>query len=257
MKHILDMRVAAIDVLNGAYALLKLSPVEGGLPEGIKPGQFAQVRIPDSPHTFLRRPISICFADYQANQLWLLVRDAGEGTHRLINAQAGDVFNIIMPLGHSFTLGARGEKMMLAGGGVGVAPLLFLGKALNDRGVDVTFALGARSAADLLLIPEFEKYGRVCLSTEDGSAGEKGFVTQHSAFGENYDRIACCGPTPMMQAVARIAKARGIDCEVSLENVMACGIGACLCCVEDTDKGNVCVCTDGPVFNINQLKWQI
>ena len=89
--------------------------------------------------------------------------------------------------------------------------------------------------------------------------GEKGFVTQHSLWDNAaFDRIAVCGPMPMMKAVARLAKEKVIDCEVSLENLMACGIGACLCCVEDTkEKGHVCVCKEGPVFNINELKWQI
>ena len=94
------------------------------------------------------------------------------------------------------------------------------------------------------------------LSTEDGSEGEKGFVTTHSVLKEKWDSISCCGPMPMMKAVAKYAVENGVDCEVSLENVMACGVGACLCCVEDTaDHGNVCVCKEGPVFNINRLKW--
>ena len=94
--------------------------------------------------------------------------------------------------------------------------------------------------------------------TEDGSEGERGFVTQHSLLQqEQFDRISTCGPKPMMMAVARYAKAQGIDCEASLENMMACGVGACLCCVEDTQEGHVCVCKQGPVFNINELKWQI
>ena len=108
------------------------------------------------------------------------------------------------------------------------------------------------------MIDEFEKYGRVCLTTEDGTAGERGFVTNHSVLDEiRFDRIATCGPKPMMVAVAKYAKARGIECEVSLENKMACGVGACLCCVEKTADGNVCVCKEGPVININKLLWQI
>ncbi|MCQ2291421.1 MAG: dihydroorotate dehydrogenase electron transfer subunit, partial [Muribaculaceae bacterium] len=141
-------------------------------------------------------------------------------------------------------------------GGVGVAPLLQLGKVLNKLGKKVRFLLGARSASDLLLLDEFKRWGDVFVSTEDGSEGEQGFVTQHSVLNSTVDHIACCGPLPMMKAVANIAKSKGIDCEVSLENMMACGLGACLCCVEDTaDNGHVCVCKEGPVFNINRLKW--
>ena len=104
---------------------------------------------------------------------------------------------------------------------------------------------------------EFKKYGRVYVTTEDGSEGEKGFVTNHSILSqEQFDRISTCGPTPMMKAVARLAVAKGIAREASLENLMACGLGACLCCVEKTTEGNVCVCKDGPVFNIQSLLWE-
>ncbi|MCI9285480.1 MAG: dihydroorotate dehydrogenase electron transfer subunit, partial [Muribaculaceae bacterium] len=88
-----------------------------------------------------------------------------------------------------------------------------------------------------------------------GSVGEKGLVTKHSVLGSEFDRIYCCGPSPMMKAVAAIARERGTECYVSLENMMACGLGACLCCVENTVKGNVCVCTEGPVFNVEMLNW--
>jgi len=148
------------------------------------------------------------------------------------------------------------ERVLLIGGGVGVAPLLMLGSQLKEKNIPVTFLLGARSAADLLEIDLFSQYGEVYTTTEDGSAGEKGYVTQHSILNTTvFDRIYTCGPKLMMQAVADYAKKHGIDCEVSLENTMACGIGACLCCVEDTREGHVCVCKDGPVFNTNVLKW--
>ena len=97
----------------------------------------------------------------------------------------------------------------------------------------------------------------MCITTEDSSMGEKGFVTNHSVLTEHFDRIYTCGPKPMMVAVARYAKENNIDCEVSLENMMACGLGACLCCVEKTTEGNLCVCKEGPVFNVKRLLWQI
>ena len=100
---------------------------------------------------------------------------------------------------------------------------------------------------------EFRRVGRVFVTTEDGSEGERGFVTQHSLLAaERFTRISVCGPKPMMVAVARFARQAQVACEVSLENMMACGLGACLCCVED-----VCVCKEGPVFDIEKLKWQI
>ena len=105
---------------------------------------------------------------------------------------------------------------------------------------------------------EFEKTGRVFVTTEDGTLGEKGFVTNHSVLqNETFDFIASCGPKPMMVSVAKYAVKNNIECEVSLENKMACGVGACLCCVEKTTEGNVCVCKEGPVLNIKKLSWQI
>ena len=129
---------------------------------------------------------------------------------------------------------------------------------LKKQGIEPTFLLGARTADALLELDKFEALGRVFVTTEDGSAGEKGFVTGHSVFDkEHFDRMSVCGPLPMMKAVARLAREKDMDCEVSLENMMACGLGACLCCVEKTVKGNVCVCKEGPVFNINELTWQL
>ena len=148
------------------------------------------------------------------------------------------------------------KKVLLVGGGVGVAPLLYFGKQLKDRGMEPTFLLGASSAKDLLMLEEFEKYGRVFVTTEDGTAGEKGFVTQHSLLQkESFDQISTCGPKPMMVAVARFARKEGVFCEASLENLMACGLGACLCCVEKTTEGNLCVCKEGPVFDVKRLMW--
>lgn len=256
-KYVLDLKVSSVEHINDRYVLLKLTHSEM-LPEML-PGQFVEVRVDGSPTTFLRRPISINFVDYHANEFWLLVAAIGDGTRALARLQVGDTLNCVLPLGNSFTTPVdKTAKVLLVGGGVGVAPLLNFGKVLKDNGIAPVFLLGARSAKDLLLLDEFRKYGEVCITTEDGSAGEKGFVTNHSVLQRvRFDQISTCGPKPMMVAVARYAHAEGIFCEVSLENKMACGVGACLCCVEGTKKGNLCVCKDGPVFNINDLSWQI
>ena len=150
------------------------------------------------------------------------------------------------------------------------------GKQIKGMGATPTFLLGARTASDLVELDAYRSLGPVYITTEDGSMGEKGFVTQHSVLKQSceegrassaerdsingsdkcFDRISTCGPKPMMVAVARYAAQHAIDCEASLENLMACGLGACLCCVEKTSDGNVCVCKEGPVFNINRLLWQ-
>ena len=132
------------------------------------------------------------------------------------------------------------------------------GEQLAKNGSKPTFLLGARSNKDLLQLEDFAAYGEVYTTTEDGSHGEKGYVTQHSILNKiKFEQIYTCGPKPMMMAVAKYAKGNDINCEVSLENTMACGIGACLCCVENTTEGHLCVCKEGPVFNINKLLWQI
>ncbi|MDL2245498.1 dihydroorotate dehydrogenase electron transfer subunit [Parabacteroides sp. OttesenSCG-928-J18] len=258
-KYMLDLKVVENQRLHSNYCLLKLTTDEP-LPDML-PGQFVQVRVDNSPTTFLRRPISINYVDRENNQLWLLVQLVGDGTRAMATYKPGDIVNLLLPLGNTFTIpsGNTSEKLLLVGGGVGTAPMLFLGESLKKAGFEVTFLLGARSAADLLQLDHFSAIGEVAVTTEDGSMGEKGYVTDHSLLKSNhFDRIYTCGPKPMMMAVARYAAAQSITCEVSLENTMACGIGACLCCVEKTKENHhVCVCTEGPVFNINQLSWQI
>ena len=250
-KYCLDMTVSQVVHINEKYVLLKLTHKDT-LPEML-PGQFVEVRVDGSPTTFLRRPISINNVDRERNELYLLVACIGDGTKRLGMLKEGETVNVVLPLGNGFSM-EKGQRL-LVGGGVGVAPLLYLGRKLKEEGVEPTFLLGARSAKDLLMIEDFKVVGRVFVTTEDGSEGEKGFVTDHTIWEkENYDIVSTCGPAPMMKAVARKAKEKGVKCEVSLENRMACGVGACLCCVEKVkDKGNVCVCTEGPVFDAEQL----
>lgn len=257
-KYIMNLTVKENIALHQNYSLLKLTPTSGEeLPE-MHPGQFVQVQVNGSATTFLRRPISVNFVDRADNTLWLLIRRAGEGTAHLMESVPGSVINVMLPLGNGFSLdeAVKSGRTLLVGGGVGVAPLLYFGAKMAELGAKPEFLLGARSEADLLEVELFEKYGKVYISTDDGSAGEYGVVTTNSVF-ESGDiaRVYCCGPMPMMKAVAGVARKIGAECEVSLENMMACGLGACLCCVEKTVKGNVCVCTEGPVFNINQLTW--
>ncbi|MDO5570581.1 MAG: dihydroorotate dehydrogenase electron transfer subunit [Bacteroidales bacterium] len=257
-KFILDLVVRENIELNRNYFLLKLTTNDGApLPEML-PGQFAEIRIDNSQSVFLRRPISINYVDKISNELWLLVQKVGNGTNKLSQIKAGELLNLVLPLGSSFTIPSDNDKkLLLIGGGVGTAPMLYLGSRLKELGFEVTFLLGARTKNDLLQLNQFEMFGKVFTTTEDGSHGEKGYVTQHSVLKEKiFDQIYTCGPKPMMKAVASYAYKNDIECEVSLENTMACGIGVCLCCVEKTTEGHVCVCKDGPVMNIKKLLWQ-
>lgn len=255
-KYLLDLEVVEKQVWNDKYALLCFTHSEV-LPEML-PGQFVEVRVDDAPHTYLRRPISIYNVDKDRNLLWLYVQVVGEGSRRMSKYVTGEKVNMLLPLGNHFSMPQCGDKVVLIGGGVGVAPLLYYGIQLREQGITPHFVLGARSADDLVTIDDFKNVGDVYVTTEDGSLGEKGYVINHSFLqkGKNdINRIATCGPEPMMRAVGRFAKENNIFCEVSLENHMACGLGACLCCVTPTKEGHKCVCTDGPVFNVNDLQW--
>ena len=256
-KYILDLTVTENVRLHMNYVLLKLTS-SSLLPEML-PGQFAEIRVDGSPTTFLRRPISINYVDRQRNEVWFLVQLVGDGTKQLGKVKAGDTINVMLPLGNGFTIPSHpSDKLLLVGGGVGTAPMLYLGEQLAKNGSKPTFLLGAKTDKDLLQLEQFSTYGDVYTTTEDGSHGEKGYVIQHSILNSiQFEQIYTCGPKPMMIAVAKYAKSKNIACEVSLENMMACGVGACLCCVENTAEGHLCVCKEGPVFNINKLLWQI
>lgn len=256
-KYILDLKVRETVAVGKQFVLLRLTDSEP-LPEML-PGQFVEVRVDNTPSVLLRRPISIHYYNKENNELGLLVQLIGDGTRWMATLKAGDTLNVVLPLGNGFTLPTSTEESpLLVGGGVGVAPLLYLGMKLKEMDVTPTFLLGSRTENELMQIDEFKKYGPVYITTENGAVGEKGYVTQHSVLANNkFSQVYTCGPKPMMMAVARWAKSANVPCEVSLENKMACGVGACLCCVEDTKEGNVCVCKEGPVFSIDKLSWQI
>lgn len=253
-KHVGLLKVLKNRVINKDYYVLEVqSPHDVST---ILPGQFVELLVEDTRNAFLRRPISIYDVHPERNSFELLIQIVGEGTRLLSNLKEGESVDVVYPLGKSFTTAKSGSKVLLVGGGVGVAPLLYLAKKLKEQNVECHILLGGRGTENIIEVENFEQYGEVYISTDDGSLGEKGLVTQHSVMqNPSFDMIYSCGPDPMMHAVADIAKQHNINCEVSLENMMACGIGACLCCVTPTTTGHQCVCTDGPVFNTDVLKW--
>ncbi len=250
MKKILDFKLLENRELNSNTHLLVLYSAE--LPE-LEAGHFVNAKI-DS--VFLRRPISVCDYDKEKGLVYLLVKIAGKGSLALTQMEKGAELNLILPLGKPFKMHNSGRNLLI-GGGVGVAPLYFLLKQLKKNGAHAEILIGARTKADIVMREEFEALAEVHYTTEDGTWGEKGFPTEHSVLLQKFDHIYCCGPEPMMKAVAAYAVSGKIDCQVSLEHTMGCGIGACLCCVTETATGNKCVCTEGAVFNINELKWRI
>lgn len=213
------------------------------------PGQFAHVLVKDK---MLRRPISIC--DVRDGVMRLVFQVKGEGTQILSEAKPGDTLDILAPLGRGFTF-EKGKKIAFIGGGIGTPPMLYAAKQA-DKAVAI---LGFRSKEQVILTDDFEAAGcEVLLTTDDGSAGIRGFVTDalHSVIGK-IDGICACGPHVMLKAVAAVAKKHGIPCQVSLEERMGCGVGACLVCACKTNKdgkeGYSHVCKDGPVFRAEEV----
>lgn len=235
--------------------LLKLKAQDDSPLPPMQAGQFVQVAVPGG-HTLLRRPISICNYIEANKELWLLIARVGRGTRAILDRPLGSTLNIILPLGNGFGI-EQSQQPLLVGGGVGIAPMFYLAQSFMTRGIRPKVVLGGRSSEHIVLRSLFEPIAELHITTDDGSLGLHGRVTDHEAIiSGTCDAIYCCGPHPMMYAIAQIAEQRNIYCEVSLENTMACGIGVCLCCVQETkQEGNICVCTEGPVFNSQAIKW--
>lgn len=209
-------------------------------------GQFAHIYVPGKT---LRRPISICGVDRAAGTLRFVFQIRGDGTRILAETNEGEPLDILAPLGHGFQLGDVSRKAVFVGGGIGVPPLL---EALKPFGGNATAVLGFRNKDAVILEEDFHAQGcAMRVATDDGSAGYHGLVTD-CLKDLTFDVIFACGPTPMLKAVCAVAKERGVECQISLEERMACGIGACLGCacklLEDGREYFGHVCKDGPVF---------
>ncbi|MGI6291675.1 MAG: dihydroorotate dehydrogenase electron transfer subunit [Bacteroidales bacterium] len=253
MKEVSDFSVQKIEHYQDNDFMLYVNPINKKLNQG-KPGQFVNILVEGSPTTMLRRPISICDVNAETNTLLLYIKQVGDGTRQLAQLKKGDNINIVYPLGNGFTTD-NVKNPLLVGGGTGIAPMIYLSKELNKKGIKPHVLLGARTSQALSLKNMFSSIAHLHITTDDGSEGTKGVVINHLIFKEitTFDYIYTCGPNAMMQAVASIAQKNNIPCEVSLENTMACGIGVCLCCVTSTTTGNRCVCTEGPVFLSTEL----
>jgi len=254
-KEVRNLVVTENSALNTTNFLIKLHSADP-LPI-LLPGQFVNIEIKDASEIFLRRPFSVFDVDYLQNTFSIIVKILGRGSKKLTETKTDSLLSVIFPLGKGFTFPDKNDKVLLVGGGSGVAPMLFLAKESGLKKDNVNILIGAKSLEDHINVDDYNQFGNLFFTTEDGSLGEKGFVTEHSVFRnklKEYDKIYACGPDAMMKAIAKKAKEVNVFCEVSLENLMACGFGVCLCCIEPTIKGNLCVCTDGPVFNINYLK---
>lgn len=222
-----------------------------------QPGQFAQVA---AEGFFLRRPISICDIDKNKGTIRLVFEVRGKGTEKLSELNVGGLIDIIAPLGKGFKT-ETGKKVICVGGGIGVPPMVGVAKAYGENAVAIS---GFRNMAAVILQEDFEKAGaRTILCTDDGSAGRKGFVTDTLAeqiAADKPDLVVACGPMIMLKKVAETAEQNGIECQVSLEQRMACGVGACLVCacktVRDGSEIHSHVCKDGPVFDSKEVVFE-
>lgn len=252
---------------QGKYIILKKSAIaremysfEIHCPEVAaiaQPGQFVHIRVDGFT---LRRPVSICEIDKNNGTLRIVFEIRGEGTAVIAKLNEGDLIDMLAPLGHGFTVNNDFKKVVLIGGGIGTPPMLPLAQIYKEKATVIT---GFRNAQAVILQEDFKKTeAETILCTDDGSAGIHGFVTQpfeELAKGGEIDAVYACGPMPMLKGIAKICADNGIFCEISLEERMACGIGACLGCACRTKKNDeeyfAHVCKEGPVFNAQEVLW--
>ena len=221
------------------------------------PGQFVHIR---ANGFTLRRPISICGIDREQGTLRIVFEIRGQGTEEIARLNKGDLIDMLAPLGHGFTIDEGFRKVVLVGGGIGTPPMLPLARAYGEKAVMIS---GFRNAQAVILQDDFRATGaEAVLCTDDGSAGIHGFVTQplkELAVQGGIDAVYACGPMPMLKGIAAICAENDIYCEISLEERMACGIGACLGCACRTKRNDeeyfAHVCKDGPVFRAEEVIW--
>jgi len=258
--------VLSNDVLTGPYRRIVFDAP--GIARTAKPGQFVHVHVTPLRDRILRRPFSICDADPEAGKLTLVYKIVGQGTDALAGMSAGESCDILGPQGNGYTFPKSPAEIypILIAGGYGSASTLFLAKRFMQAGVKGAFLMGARTAAGLILADDYRALGfDVLLSTNDGSVGHKGFIIDllprflDEAAGRK-PVIYSCGPGPMLIALGKLALTLGLDCELSLDQHMGCGVGACFACVvKVVDKSNPDgwrysrSCKEGPVYNAREV----
>ncbi|MBQ3996281.1 MAG: dihydroorotate dehydrogenase electron transfer subunit, partial [Clostridia bacterium] len=230
------------------YRMVLEGPLEGAI---TAPGQFVNLKLPGY---YLRRPISVC--DWTDDTLTLIYKVVGHGTEAMAATPVGESFDLLAGLGNGFDPSLSGDTPLLVGGGVGIPPLYGLCKALLAEGKTPSVILGFNTAEEIFLQEDFETLlegtgGSVCVTTVDGSAGTKGFVTDVMK-DLDYSFFYTCGPMPMFRAIESVAATSG---QYSFEERMGCGFGACMGCSIQTKNGNKRVCKDGPVLMREEILW--
>jgi dihydroorotate dehydrogenase electron transfer subunit len=254
--HLERVKVLSNERITQGVGLVVLSAPR--IAASVLPGQFVHLRVATGADIILRRPFSVHRAS--GDRIEILYQILGEGTLRLAERLRGDEsMDALGPLGRGWRIPEGARRALLVAGGLGAAPLGMLAEQLAERGVAVVVAQGAPTASRLVARELFERVARrVEIATDDGSEGARGFVigpVDKLLDSEKFDVVFTCGPEPMQRAVARMAADAGVECQVSLERLMACGIGACLSCVVKTRDGLRRACVDGPVFDAEEVVW--
>jgi len=219
-----------------------------------RPGQFVMVRCGEGPEYQLRRPLSIHRTD--ENKLSLLFNVVGKGTRWLSECKCSEKIDLLGPLGNGYEIYPDSKKLLLAAGGIGIAPLVFLAEDAIRRGKEITLLLGASTAGQLYPKRLLPAGARLVTATEDGSGGEKGMITDMLPdFTDGIDQLFACGPLPMYKTMAPMAELKDKPVQVSLEVRMGCGLGICYGCTVKTINGLRQVCKDGPIFNLDEVLW--
>lgn len=245
------------ELAQGIWRLVLHAP---RLSEGIRPGQFMNLEVPGDNSHILRIPLSFSRADARAGVVELVYAVVGEGTRRLSQMGPGAVSTLVGPAGHGWRLPSVGPVLLVAGG-VGAPPVIAAAEMLSLAGLEFDAIFGAQTAARLWGPERAHDLGarRVAITTDDGTAGVRGFTTQameRLLATEEYAQVMTCGPLPMMAGVVRLAQASGLSCQVSMERMMGCGFGACNCCnIAAAHGGYKSCCMDGPVFGAEELAW--
>ena len=250
MKQTLATIISNDEIIPGTHLVWLESPETATT---ARPGQFVMVGCGED--TLLRRPLSVHQVD--GEKLAILFAAVGKGTNWLARRKTGDKIDLFGPLGNSYTINPSATNLLLVAGGIGIAPLRYLADEATKQGREVTLLLGAHSESQLYperLLPSGIK---TLLVTNNGTAGKKGMVTDLLTEQVNRaDQILACGPLPMYQTMAQMPELSNKSVQVSLEIVMACGVGACYGCTIKTSNGLKQVCKDGPVFNLNDILWE-
>ena len=255
------MRDITTDIITNTKVNDHFSLLTFSYPSTVHPGQFVHLRLNDRIDPFLRRPFSIHDHDPKKKTITILYKLIGEGTQYLSTLPAGAALSVLGPLGNTFTYKdlSAGSKIALIGGGIGFAPLLFLARKLAEKKMLMHSFMGFKTSSEVFIDPELRIFSeKIFLSTDDGTKGENGFITdvfEKIVAKNSYDQVFVCGPEAMMKRVYAICKKNELPLQLSLESIMACAIGACMCCVTETQNGYKKVCSDGPVFNKEDLSW--